>query len=405
MRLLPFDYAIRNLARSSRRLVLVVGGSTLVSLLVLGAVSFSRGLESSLGSSGLTSNALLLAAGSEESVERSEISPTTAEALFASVDGIAQHAGRPAVASEIHVALPASLAEPRDNVSLKNAPLSTDETPVLVRGYEHASFLVHPQVRLAAGRWPSGGQPEVAAGPEAIARIAGATLGSSILLAGEQCTIVGILEAPGTTMHGELWMPVEVLSILTQRSTRSCVVAALGGPTASGEPFDQQSAFDDVEAFTVMRLDLEATVMRESDYYAKLATFLAPIRMLVLATALLVALGGALGGINAMYAAFASRVREAGTLQALGFSRGAIAVSLLIESFVACAAGALLACVLGRLLLHGLAVRFSMGSFALAVDSTAITAGLIAGLLLGGIGAVAPIARCLSLPIPLALRT
>jgi hypothetical protein len=42
MRLLPFDYAIRNLARSPKRLALMVGGSMLASLLVLGAVGFGR---------------------------------------------------------------------------------------------------------------------------------------------------------------------------------------------------------------------------------------------------------------------------------------------------------------------------------------------------------------------------
>jgi putative ABC transport system permease protein len=195
-------------------------------------------------------------------------------------------------------------------------------------------------------------------------------------------------------MHGEFWMRVDRLALLTQRSTRSCVVAALGS-----------AELDDVEAFTTMRLDLEAVSMRESAYYERLAEFLAPIRALVIATAILVSIGGALGGVNAMYAAFASRVREAGTLQALGFSRLAIAVSLLVESTVACAAGALLACAVGRFLLDGIAVRFSMGSFGLSVDATAIAAGLAAGLLLGLLGAIAPIVRCLALPIPVALRS
>ena len=106
-----------------------------------------------------------------------------------------------------------------------------------------------------------------------------------------------------------------MIACITQRSTRSCVIAALGGVDEAGERIDPQVAFDDVEAFTAMRLDLETTAVRESEYYAQLAAFLAPIRMLVLITALLVAFGGALGGINAMYAAFASRVREAGTAQ------------------------------------------------------------------------------------------
>ena len=51
MKLLPFDYAIRNLARSPKRLALVVGGSALVSLLVLGSVAFARGMERSLAAS------------------------------------------------------------------------------------------------------------------------------------------------------------------------------------------------------------------------------------------------------------------------------------------------------------------------------------------------------------------
>ena len=41
MRLLPFDYAVRNLGRSPTRLVLSVLGSTLVVLLVLAAGAFA----------------------------------------------------------------------------------------------------------------------------------------------------------------------------------------------------------------------------------------------------------------------------------------------------------------------------------------------------------------------------
>ena len=93
MRLLPFDYAIRNLGRSPRRLALVTGGSALVSLLVLGSVAFARGLERSLAATGLDTNALLIGSGSEESVERSELPASTADVLAASVDGLAVVAG------------------------------------------------------------------------------------------------------------------------------------------------------------------------------------------------------------------------------------------------------------------------------------------------------------------------
>jgi putative ABC transport system permease protein len=195
-------------------------------------------------------------------------------------------------------------------------------------------------------------------------------------------------------MHGEIWMRLDRLAQLTQRTTHSCVIAALG-----------DAEFDDVDAFTSMRLDLETVAMRESDYYERLAAFLSPIRALVLVTAALIAVGGMLGGVNAMYAAFSSRVREVGTLQALGFTRGAIAVSLVIESTVACLAGALLACAIGMALLDGIAIRFTMGSFGIAIDAAAVLAGLTAGLVLGLIGALPAILRCLALPIPSALRS
>jgi len=390
MTLLPFDYAIRNLARAPKRLALIMGGSALVAALVVSAVGFGRGMERSFASSGLATNALILGAGSEESVERSEIAPTTASIIAASIDGLQVVAGKAAVSPEIHAALPASV----EGASVEGATTDGREPPAVFRGYEPEAFIVHPQVRLVQGRWPARGADEIAASPGALARLPGARLGDPIQVAGVAFTVTGIFEAPGTAMHGEFWMRLERLAQLTQRTTHSCVVAALGS-----------AEFDDIDAFTSARLDLETLAMRESDYYARLSSLLAPIRVLVLATAMLVAVGGVLGGINAMYAAFASRVREVGTLQALGFTRTAIAVSLLVESTVACAAGALIGCLGALLTLDGLAIGFSMGSFGLAVDSPALLAGIGSGLFLGAIGALPAIARCLSLSIPSALRS
>ncbi|MEY3026331.1 MAG: hypothetical protein RL136_857 [Planctomycetota bacterium] len=384
MRLLPFDYAVRNLGRSPKRLLLVSGGSALVSLLVLGAVGFGRGMERSFAATGLASNALLIGSGSEESIERSEIPASTAAVLASSVDGLLVVAGRPAVSAEIHAALPAARAD---------APSGEAAPPAIFRGFDSEAFLVHPQVRLVAGRWPDRGADEVAAGPGALARVGGASIGDAIVVDGRPFTLTGLLEAPGTAMHGEFWMRLDSLAELTQRSTHSCIVAAIG-----------DADFDDIEAFTSIRLDLETIAMRESAYYERLSDFLAPIRMLVIATAALIAVGGVLGGVNAMYAAFASRVREVGTLQALGFTRPAIAISFVLESTIACVAGSLVACAAGAALLDGISIRFTMGSFGIVVDAVAILAGLLAGAFLGLLGAIPAIARCLTLSIPSALR-
>src|SRR5688500_12256933 len=97
MRLLPWDYGVRNLARSPVRLALSLVGSALVVLLVLAAAAFVQGIGRTLTVTGGDTNVILLGAGSEESVERSEISPTVPGLVSATVSGIRTRHGVPLV--------------------------------------------------------------------------------------------------------------------------------------------------------------------------------------------------------------------------------------------------------------------------------------------------------------------
>ena len=105
MKRLPFEYAVRNLGRSRLRLCLSILGSFLVVLLVIVSVAFVRGMEKSLISSGSAKNVIILGAGSEESVERSEISPAIAGLVSASVAGIKTRLGLLYVSPEVHMSL------------------------------------------------------------------------------------------------------------------------------------------------------------------------------------------------------------------------------------------------------------------------------------------------------------
>ncbi|MDZ4755467.1 MAG: ABC transporter permease [Phycisphaerae bacterium] len=382
---LPFDYAVRNLGRSQMRLAISVGGSMLVALLALASVGFVRGMSQALGRSGLTHNVIVLGAGSEESIERSEISPQVSTLLAAEVSGIATMLGAPLLSPEVHVALPLDAGT--------GAPVVA-----VFRGVTASAFLVHPQVRLIEGRAPEPGTDEVILGREALAMIRRAGLGdgigSNVMLEHRSLPIVGVFAAPGTVMEGEIWMPLQSLKVATQRTTDSCVITTMVSDD-TGE----------VDAFAAIRIDLELASMRESEYYAALNRFLAPIRWLVIATALVVSIGGLLGGIITFDAAFASRVRELATLQTLGFRRRAIGLSLVTEAVLAAVSGGLLAAVAGMLLLDGVSVRSSMGSFAVRVDTFAVAAALLVTLALGVIGALIPAWRCLRLSIPDALRS
>ncbi|MGB0716325.1 MAG: ABC transporter permease [Phycisphaerae bacterium] len=383
---LPFEYAIRNLGRSYTRLISSVLGSFLVVTLVIAAGAFIRGMERSMYISAGQKNVMLMGAGSEESVERSELGMSVPTQLAASVNGIRERLGIEYISPEVHMA-----------IVLRTDAESKAELQGVLRGVTPAAMLVHPQVKLTSGHMPRMGYNEVMVGALAATRLgvdaAKLAVGQRLWFADRYWTIAGHFTAPHSVMDAEIWVPLTDLQVAARRDTLSCVIATL-----------DQATLDDVRIWAAQRLDLEIVAMAESAYYDDLLRFYGPVRAMVWVTAALIALGGLFGGLNTMYAAFASRIRELGTLQTLGFSRLAIAMSFLQESLVAASAGSLIATATGVFLIHGIAVRFSMGAFALVVDAPVVLLGLAGGLTVAAIGIMPPLWRCLRLPIPEALR-
>lgn len=418
MKLLPFAYAVRNLGRSPSRLFLSVAGAAMVVLLILVAGGFVRGMSRALRATGGEHNVILMGAGSEESVERSEIEAGVPGVLAASISGVRIRAGVAYVSPEVHVMLPvrvgpsaAAESVPGNNGTAGTEGGSVPSLPkpkgrqVMMRGVTPAAALVHESVSLTEGRWPSSGADEVIVGRMA-ATVLGASesdmaIGKSLMIDGRPWAIVGRFSAPGTVVEAEVWLPLADLMTATKRETISCVVLTL-------DPYDEATGegadFGDIAVFAKTRPDLELVPMTEREYYGKLANFFGPIKIVAWVTAGLIAVGGLFGGLNTMYAAFASRIRELGTLQSIGYRRLAIVWSMVQESTLATAAGGLLACAIGVFLLDGLAVRFSMGAFGLLIDETVIGLGLACGLVLGVVGALPPAIRCLRPTIPVALK-
>ncbi len=386
MQRLPFEYAVRNLSRSPVRLALSVLGSVLVVMLVITAAAFVRGMETSLISSGSDKNIMLLGAGSEDSIERSEITPTTPTMLCASVAGIKTRLGTPYVSPEVHMAM--MFAEEANQAATMKA---------VVRGITAGAFLVHDQIRMADGRAPQQGRDEIMVGQLTAARMGLASerlqTGNAIWLDNRPWTIVGNFAAPGTVMDAEIWCPLNDLLIAAKRDSYSCTVLTLDTAEAA-----------DIEEFAATRLDLELAVLPEQQYYEKLVQFYKPVRWMIWITAILIAMGGMFGGLNTMYAAFSARFREIGMLQSLGYSRRAIVISFMQESLLISAIGALIGSALSLVLLDGIAIRINLGAFGLVLDTTTIALGLAAGLFLGLFGAVPAAVRCLRLPIAEALK-
>jgi len=387
MKLLPYDYAVRNLGRSPLRLVATVGGCALVVLIMTAAAAFVQGMRRSLTTSPQDRTVLLMGAGSEESLERSQISASVPTHVQAGVQGLKQRLGQAFVSPEVHMAM--EVARPEHPGETLRA---------LLRGVTPAAYVVHTQARIAAGRAPRSGQNELAVGRLVANKLdiplADLALGRQLVFEGQAWTIVGQLEAPGTVIDAEIWAGLTDLQVAAQRDTLSCVAVTL-----------DQAELADLEAWTAVRLDLELVAISAATYYASIQRFYRPVRAMIWTTALLISLAGVLGGLNTFYAAFAARTREIGMLRSLGFPRYAILICLVQESLLAAASGALLGCLLSLLVLHGRSVRFSMGVFELQIDAVAALTGIGCGLLLGLVGALPPAIRCLRLPIASALRT
>src|SRR5262249_24882320 len=153
-----------------------------------------------------------------------------------------------------------------------------------------------------------------------------------------------------------------------------------------------------VDEFCKERIDLELQATPEVRYYESLQRHYGPVRLLAWLMVCLIAGSGVFAGLNTMYGAIAGRVRELATLQTLGFVRRAIALSLLQEGTLLAATASLLAAVLALALINGLAVRFTMGAFALRIHNVALLIGCGTGLLLGMAGGLPPALRAVWLP-------
>src|SRR5690242_21021908 len=113
--------------------------------------------------------------------------------------------------------------------------------------------------------------------------------------------------------------------------------------------------------------------------------------------------------MNTMYAAVARRSREVGTLRVLGFSRGSILLSFLIESLLLSILGGLLGCVLVLPLNNittgiGSFVTFSEISFNFRVSPEIKAAGLAFAMIMGAVGGCLPASAAAKTEILSALR-
>lgn len=378
-RLLPWEYAIRNLFRRPLRTSLTFAGLTTVIVMVFVVVGFIRGLERSLAVSGDPQTAVIFSLGMGKNLAYSSIPMRTSDLVPASVSGVQERYGTRYVSPELYLGTQLGIDS------------AAESSMGLVRGVSRPALLVRRQVEIEEGHWPETG--EVMVGRMVAAKL-GATdtdlaIGTTLAFEGRTWRISGVFSAAGSAFESEVWCRLDELQQAMKRQDLSLVAVTLG-PGAD---------FADLDLFSKSRLDLELQTMRETDYYASLQKDYGPVRMLAWLVVLLVSGAGVFAGLNTMYGSVVGRIPELSLLQTIGFVRRSIVVSLIQEGVLLATAASLLAALLALVFVNGAAVRFTMGAFSLRIDNTALLIGCGVGLLLGLFGAIPPAIRALRMPI------
>ncbi|MDZ4852453.1 MAG: ABC transporter permease [Pirellulaceae bacterium] len=383
-RFLPWDYGVRNLMRRPSRTVLTLGALSVVILLVFVVVGFIRGLEQSLSISGDPSAVLIYSMGAEDNIENSSIAARTPGLMSASLSGIQNRFSVSYVSPELYLGTRVT------TIDAQGSGLG------LVRGVSTVAPLVRRNVKIVEGEWPKLGEvmvgrlvaTKLGSSPSSLA------IGNEIEFEKHRWRISGVFTALGAAFESEIWCLLPELQQVLKRQDLS-LVSILMKPGVGSQG---------VEIFCKQRTDLELQAISETAYYQSLQKHYKPMRMLGWLVVLLLAGAGVFAGLNMMYGAVTGRIRELATLQAMGYRRRAILVSILQEGLLLSAAGSLIAGVIALIFVNGVAVRFTMGAFSLRVDSVALLIGCGVGLLLGVAGAIPPALKALREPVAQSLK-
>jgi len=370
---LPFSYALRNLARRRARTIVTLAGIALTTLLVIVMVAFAGELAAAAGAGARDDVVVLLGTSAEVDLVRSVVPRGSAENAAASVPGVLTVDGQRAASVELHIAT------------------RTGNRVGLFRGVTPAAYLVHPAVTVVEGREPRA-PFELMMGELVATRMgmdpAELAVGKTIRLEERDWSIVGRFAAPGTVIEAEMWARLDDVMVATRREDVSCVVLRLEDPAKIGA----------VDLFAAQRIDLEIAAMPERELMGELERGLKPIVALARWMAILVVIGAGFACANTMFAAVLARTRELATLRAIGYSPMAVGVALLQEALLVAFLGASFG--IGAALWIGeLPLRFPMGAFRIDLDLPQRAIGLAAAMIAGFLGGLVPALRAVRVPL------
>jgi putative ABC transport system permease protein len=313
---LPLRYTMRNLWTRKLTTLLTAGGMALVVFVFAAVQMLDTGLRATLVATGQVDNILVTRRGANAEIS-SGVDRVQAN-IIESQPEIAASNGRRLVSKEsvILITLPKRQTGQATNVT--------------TRGIGVAGLVVRPQVRFIRGRAFEPGAAEVVVGKSLAERFENTAVGSVLRFGGREWRVVGIFDSGGAAFDSEVWVDADQLMQSFRRQAYSTVVARLS----------DAAGFDAIKARLEADPRLTLDVKRERTFYEDQSQALSKfISYLGLTLSIIFSIGAMIGAMITMYAAVANRVREIGTLRALGYRRSAVLGAFLFESVLLGAIG------------------------------------------------------------------
>jgi ABC-type antimicrobial peptide transport system permease subunit len=262
---------------------------------------------------------------------------------------------------------------------------------LMVRGVDPEALKTHGAT-VSEGALPQRGASGVVLGAKQVGKFGG--VGGTMRMNRFRWPIVGVLHSPGR-FESEVWCDRTALMSLLRTSKLSSINVTLDNP-------DDLPRFAN-EVSKILPNPLE--VVREQDYYRRSTEKLTIYLRAVLIVTLLLVLGAIFACSNLMYALFLDRIRELGTLLAIGYTWRSIAGMVLMEgillSICGGAAGLLVGLVANG---HPMTMGDEQLSYTIHVSMRVLAAGLAVSGAIGALGTLVAAMQALRLDPVRAIR-
>jgi len=301
--MIPISYSIRSLARRPLTSVMTIGGLSLVVFVFAAMLMLSRGVHDAMAKNGSPKNAMILRDGAT-SEAMSSVSRDQFRLLQASPEIAADAQGAPLLAGEVVVI---------GNLPRSGADADEHGANVGVRGIMPASLAIRDTVRVVKGRLPRPGTLEVMVGSAVEGRYKGSRLGESLSFARREWPVVGVFSAAGSAFESEIWGDQQTLADAYNRQGFTDVVLRLKDPGALPALSARLAADPSLSTLKPWREDLFFDAQSET-----LRQFIVGLGAFV---TVIFALAAGFGATVTMYSQVANRLREIGTLRAIGYRR------------------------------------------------------------------------------------